>query len=495
MTKKSKASKRAALAAVKAPKSVAASIAAKPKKKKKSSFLSLLSGAAKVAAELAPVLLPALVGSHGPTRSALAASPSTSGMVGLAEPASIQPMTGLTNMSPIIQDGKVVGVTLTGIDFIGSINNPSGYSEGAVIKEVDLSVRSADWSGTRLQRESTLYERFNFKHLCMIYEPTCPATTAGQVIGYVDTDPAETFTEVGRAAVQVASAHVGAEVNQVWQMGVAQYYPDARTSDFYADAEGSDIRLTSPGTYRCIAATSIGGEAGPLGNLYACYQVELKVPQLEESTAEGAAVTWAADSTTSVSAAAPFGNGDSSILTPSDPNTIPQAYWFPNAGGAESGFTGIPPGTYWIIFGAAATTITTATISETGSGYSLTQLWSSSASGVTAYTMYLLVVDDSAVPEVDYLTFSFATLSSVSSYPKVWLVRVPSNVSIARKMTLQQYEKHTSDLLSRVSELESLMRDVTSVSRRQLEEGGDRAAVFSRDRSSTLHSSQIQTKR
>lgn len=465
MTKKNKAAKAAAAAAAqylisstKGSSNAGAANGAKKKKKKKGGFASFLSGAAKVAAELAPAVLPMLLASHGPTRAAgLAAGPQTSQMVGLAEPASLQPMTGLTNIQPIISGGKVVGITLTGMDYLGSVNSDGSVATGEVMATIDLSIRSADWAGTRLQRESTLYERFAFQHLCVMYEPTAPATTPGQLVAYIDTDAAETFTESGRSAVQVATAHVGAEMFQVWQMGMALYCPDNATQDYYADAEGSDVRLTSPGKYRILAATDISGEAGALGNLYACYQVALKVPQLEESVGEGAAVIWRATANGSLGAAFPFGSDPADVEADS-PNTLENAYWFLPAGDDEICLTDFPPGFYWVFFGCpAATAVATPTIAASGSNISVSIQWTLSATTI-AFSMYTMTVQDDAVAETDYIGFSFGTLTApITTYPVVYIIRAPAALAAStRRMTLQDYEKMTRDFQGRIATLEML---------------------------------------
>lgn len=269
----------------------------KKKKKKGSAWSKIMVGAAKTALDIAPVLLPALLSQNGhqasyqrfmsqPTSVRATAPP----MVGTATSANLQPLTGLTKFTPTIQEGKMTGVTICGMEYVGALNGPSGggsWSKGAHMFELPLNPLANEWAGTRLAVQAHLWERYHFRKVAVMYQPASASTTSGQMIAYIDSDPAEGLSTTGTQAVQVASSHAGAEMNQPWQMGCAHYVADAKTQDLYLDVQGTDIRLVSAGNYRCIAATDIPMDTDTLGDIFVAYEIELKVPDRANVNALG----------------------------------------------------------------------------------------------------------------------------------------------------------------------------------------------------------------
>lgn len=270
------------------------------KGKKQSGFTSFLKGAARVAAEVLPAMLPVLLAKNGHAPSLAAAqmaglpmSSSTGGMVGLATPASIQPLTGLHEMHSVKSRGRVNGVRIVGLDYIGAIDTGT-YTAGELLSmtnaagsipvDLDLNPTSATFLGTRFAQFAILYERFRINRMVVLYEPATSAVTPGAIGMYIDTDPNDPYpTNLGpTGAVQAAAGHLGYEDNQVWQVGVSGYYPDGRTQDFYLDADGSDERLISPGRFRALATVDMTADS-TLGSLYVMYDVTLTLPQIDDN--------------------------------------------------------------------------------------------------------------------------------------------------------------------------------------------------------------------
>lgn len=280
-------------------------IQAKKHKKKKTSFGSILQGAAKVAATLAPAVLPMLLAPNGHAAS-LAAHQAAGGTVGVAAGASIQPLTGLTSFKPIKTGDKVTGVTVTGMEYVGSVPalNPAGqpWREGDLVMELPLNPLSNEWDGTRIFTNAHLYERWRPRKMSVIYQPASATTVSGQFIGYIDPDPAEPLSAAGREAVQVASSHAGAEMNQPWQMGCAAYVYDSKTQDFYLDVEGDDIRLVSGGNFRLLAATDLGSASiSTYGDVFVAYELDLKIPDRANTNAlGGGSATYTSNYSTAV---------------------------------------------------------------------------------------------------------------------------------------------------------------------------------------------------
>lgn len=262
------------------------------KKGKSKGFMNFLKGAARVAAGIIPELLPVLLASNGHAPSIAAAQlagfsahgmGAQSSMVGLATPASVMPLCGLCNMKGITSGGKLVGVRFSGMEYIGPFDGSVGYSAGSVVTQMDMNPMSPTFLGTRLQSFSGLYERFKFKKYALIYEPSCATTTEGALGMYIDTDPDDVVNPLEETPVRIiqnASGHMGYEQNQAWTVGVSSYVPDHSTQDFYLDADGSDERLISPGTMVVVAVADIDSTA--TGSFYAAYEVEMKLPQVDD---------------------------------------------------------------------------------------------------------------------------------------------------------------------------------------------------------------------
>jgi len=262
------------------------------KKGKGKGFMNFLKGAARVAAGIIPELLPVLLASNGHAPSIANAQlagfnahgmGAQSNMVGLATPASVMPLCGLCDLKGISQGGKLNGVRFSGMEYIGPFDGSIGYVAGDIVASMDMNPMSATFLGTRLQSFAGLYERFKFRKFTLIYEPSCASTTEGALGMYIDTDPDDVInpaTETATRIIQNASGHMGYEQNQAWTVGLAGYYPDKSTQDYYLDADGSDERLISPGTLDVLAITDVDSTA--TGSFYAAYEVEMRLPQVDD---------------------------------------------------------------------------------------------------------------------------------------------------------------------------------------------------------------------
>lgn len=429
----------------------------KGKKKKKGSLMNFLSGAAKVAAEVAPVVAPLLLAKHAPTRAAMAlggTDPATSA-VGIASPLAIQPMTGLTAMSPIIQNGRIHGVRLSGIDFLGQVSvDANGAVTGDILAEVSLNPTTADWLGTRLQREMSLWERFRFRKFAMLFEPSVPTTQPGQMVMFIDTDPDEDLEGSGLAVVQQATAHSGSEMFQVWEAGTAEYLPDTDTQDFFADADGSDQRLISPGNAFLVASTDL--QESVYGALYGCYDVELLVPQIEDGVLSAYFAQIQGDQV-NADALQPMGDGVTTVV-----GGLP--YSFEALLGSGSTFYGIPPGRYYMTFTAYGTTINL----DAETYFAVTGAYTSiggSAFYATGnngdYAIITATIDIAPASLSEWKTRAYGSFAlqldngtgSVTG-TTVIITRVPSGVGRRAKPTVQSLEDQVQALMHRLSSLE-----------------------------------------
>jgi hypothetical protein len=278
---------------------------------------------------------------HAPS-AALATSSGAAPPAGvpLASSASCATCTGIVQLkSKYGADGRVRGITIQGLDYIGALTANS-ESAGTVLSTVSLNPYDPAWNGTALQRFATLFERYRPRRIAALVEPSCAATTNGQIISFIDPDPDDTFDYTGRQAIQVAASHEGADISQVWGMNVSAYAFDKRTQDFYADADGSDERLISPGNWRVLANSDLPATT-PIGTLYVAWDYEFLIPQIEQHSQGG---SWARLETSVTNPIYPLGPDPWSVVREAGDISASLG----NASATASQVWGLPAGEYFI---------------------------------------------------------------------------------------------------------------------------------------------------
>lgn len=201
-----------------------------------------------------------------------------SSMVGLASRSEdIQVV--LPEMVREYRDGHPIDVWV-GTEYVSAIGSAdvTGNLTGDVL--LSFPINPTNFVRTRLAQISPLYQRYRFRRLIFHYQPVAPATTSGQLIGFGDYDIENPLTIDSPDNVNVAAAHLGQKITQVWEFcnfpfGVV----DSFTTLFTALENASDDRLVYQGNYYLIAASDLA-PALPLGNIYVSYEIEFSIPQL-----------------------------------------------------------------------------------------------------------------------------------------------------------------------------------------------------------------------
>lgn len=416
-------------------------VAKKKGKKGGSGWWGLLAGAAKMAGELAPVLGPLLLAKHAPSAGMAQASggiPAGSGPP-IAQTASCSTCLGMYNIKQMkSQDGRVAKITVSGMDYLGQLVIGGQNAEmGDLLSEVDLNPASSDWAGTTLQAQMRLYERFKLKRVVCMVEPSCPATQAGQVLSFVDPDADDEWQHAGRTAVQIGSAYQGAEVSQVWGMNCAGYYADPNTQDYYVDADGSDARLVSPGTWRILATTEIDAST-VIGSKYVVWEYELTSPQIEDNIASGRFATLNAPGTTGQSENAVFGTNPvwSDIM---DSGNFTGSLSAPGSG--PTYIYGLPKGDYFGVIKISGTVITDFSITPDGVNYTGTVFGSGTTGSTDSLIAFILNVDQpTKIQTQGYMAIECAATTVTDC--ALWISTYPAGETAKRKRrTLQSYEK------------------------------------------------------
>lgn len=439
------------------------------KSKKKGGWWSVLSGAAKVAADLAPIVGPMLLANHGPTLQNIRTKQVATGSVvtssaqvaPLATGQGVQPIQGVYDMRPKFgKDGRMISVTIEGVDFLTSVS--TGTYVGETLVSIDLNVYGSQFVGTRLQREATLYERYRIKRMVGLYQPSCPATTGGSIIMYMDTDPADHITGEGNVVIQKASAHAGSEVGQVWQMVCSEWVSDNKTQDYYADADGSDERLVSPGNLNILVASPIDTTtSGYIGNLFIAYEVELLIPQIEGAGNLSAyALLNNGNAPTGVK---PFGDGTWDSLSVA--GTL-EGKFVSSGLSSFNTFYGFSPGSYlmsWRVQGTGLSGLTVA-VGGTTDVYQQTGGYSVINSAGTIAMGYVVLSVSAKTTDYNDGCWTFTSSSSAVSGLEWWITSfIPSSAAPNKKKTLQDYERELTEMRSQFSSLVTALRETRAL--------------------------------
>lgn len=388
------------------------------KKKKKNSFASYLKGAAKVAAQIAPTVLPLLLAGHAPSNlSAKAAGVQgvpdlgSAGMVGVASAASVaQYATGTGIPSYKSNGNNVISVTWPGCEELSSINKPpSGnvWAAGQVMAKLSLNPASPDWSGTQLQVQARLWTRYKLKRISIMFQPAVATTTAGQMIGFCSSDPDQPFSFTGDTALKAALVHQFSDIFNTWSVGVVGMAVDSTTGDFYTQGDGSDPRLTSPGDFYLICSADIDMTLiDTLGTIVVAYEYDFSVKSdLDTSYAPGAGSTsvWGANlATANAGLWSWVGNGTSGT-PPTRTGTLATLTPWGQFSNGDYGWT-LPAGTYLITFFQSTT--------GTGTNAS-SELYVRTDQPFDNKTRYVKTIDGTIVSGVGLVTYTSATGGSV----------------------------------------------------------------------------------
>lgn len=443
-------------------------------------FWGLVGGAAQMAAQLAPLaaglfLTPGT--GHAPTIAAAAQTGMAPPVAPLAA-GSFAQTTGVYGMKPLMGgDGRVIGMRLRGCDYVGSITVDS-EPLGTTLFNMSLNPMDEAWSGTQLQQQARLFERYRPVRVCCMVEPCCPATTAGQTLAFVDPDPDDPVTAVSVQGIQAAASHQGAGVAQVWQLNACSLVFDPATADYFADADGSDERLISPGSFRVLANTVMPA-ATTISSLYVIWEYEFRVPQLDDNNdgpgiAVGSGVTGFTDTL-------PFGTGTWADMAAGGElfNTFTLSYATSANGAAGSTFYRLPEGNYLVIISMAGTSSPTILLTVDGTGIinpeDPTDNTPAAIGGLLGQTggetaIYVVRVTRRGSSVADaYFQVTNSTGAATVTGCSIFFVTIPDvyagMTALMRRKTLQQFQR---EVLTRLDALDLMRGKSTAPDNRPL---------------------------
>jgi len=178
------------------------------------------------------------------------------------------------NVSSYSRSGEEDGILLRGCDVIAEITSVTVVAPaGTETFSQDISPLS--FPNSRLKILGGLFQRFRFKNIKFYWEHSCPTTTAGQFLDYVDYDVRDSYSPIDGsfAAVQVASAHKGAKPFGVYEDHVCFFKHDDPLEALFVDQVG-ESRLYSQGKYHLFVVTPPPVSTA-CGVLYMQYDLEL----------------------------------------------------------------------------------------------------------------------------------------------------------------------------------------------------------------------------
>jgi hypothetical protein len=287
---------------------------------KSGGWMGALSTVVEWAARLAPVIVPLLVQKHQPTQMAIQANPSllnrlkqpglaallpvsnstpptTSPVQGVpvALPFGLAGKVGLTDLKTVSTGGSTTKMVARGLDFLTSYTGTGSEAVGDLLLQLSLNPLGGDLSATRIANFCRSFRKYRIIRMMIIGEPLVGTNQGGAFFGFINCDPADQNPPAGSgvAAIQDAAAQEGSDTWNVWNVGAVRYCPDKSGLELYTNAEGSDVRFTSPGNF-CLYAASAALPASALLNLYVAYEVEMDIPMLNASVEDnyGGLAQW-----------------------------------------------------------------------------------------------------------------------------------------------------------------------------------------------------------
>lgn len=175
---------------------------------------------------------------------------------------------------PIIEAGVDFLATLTGGGTNMSANVDGTFgAPGNVV--ANFTVAPGALPNTRLQLMAQLYQRYFFNRVTVKYMPAIGVTSAGQLIGYFDTDP-EDNPPTGLAAINYANAHGGV----LFQISESANFsmPVIKDRTYYTSTTDplDEERFKIQAIFRVIQVTTLPG--APLGSFSVDYNCTMELP-------------------------------------------------------------------------------------------------------------------------------------------------------------------------------------------------------------------------
>lgn len=182
---------------------------------------------------------------------------------------------------PVVQNGRD-SVRIVHSEFVSDVVGSTLFSAVGFAVNPALSQTFAWLSSVALR-----YERYSFKKLCFHYEPRCSTATAGTIILALDYDAADSAPE---SKQDVLSYHNKAD-SAAWQS--CKTFVDGpvarnRGSLFTrAGALGAGVDIKTYDLGNLYVCASGHADATVCGELYVDYEVELMIPQVQNSLLAG----------------------------------------------------------------------------------------------------------------------------------------------------------------------------------------------------------------
>jgi hypothetical protein len=439
-----------------------------------------LTSAVRNIARILPSVLPLFFAAHRPTSLALqGASPKALQKLGIAPtayglgqqlaspmaqgaplalPFSMSSKVGFANIVPKHKEGKIVSMRYTGCDFVASIPQTSA-SQGDVIFQGIINPIDGMLANTRLASTIRTFEKYKINSLSFIYEPACPTTEPGQLVMYCDCDPVDKPLVLSQAAsIQIAGAHEGADVFNVWSVGACPLKIDSKMTDLFVDSEGSDQRFVDAGKFLVLANTALN-TVGPCGSIYVVYDIEGRIPQLENDLNLPGPTTRFQAVPVNPTAANPWGDADP-VLGESAGATL-ALKTFKTA--TAWGFYNFPVGEYLLVYLEEGTypvagSSTACTIQGFGFASPTTIFNGTTSTTNAACVATLNITDDNSTPLSGLVNMASTATAAAITKCDFYVVKITPGVAFGKPTrglrTAQDYQKAVLQLLDRVNLLE-----------------------------------------
>lgn len=301
------------------------------------------------------------------------------------------------------------GCIVTGNDYLTTVVVNTTTNVGSVLTAFNINPSTIP--NARLAAIASTYELFRVEYIEFHYMNSINTTITGQMVMYVDPDPADAPNNVsGTSQIQKAMSAKNSKTFAIFKDAVVRYTPDRKLTDMYI-SPGVDPRFASYGTF--VLASNTTGYTGPLtcGTLMMRYKIAFKKPLIETTPSFYNVQAW----NSGIPTAANFTNA----MTPTSGS-------FGGATVVPNGFLINAPGYYLILTAMSGTVLTGTFQMAGGAGYTIVTNMSVIAAALTAVTFAAVVFVSSSTTTLSYNTTGI-TLTGGSN-GRAWLIPITANL-------------------------------------------------------------------
>jgi len=153
---------------------------------------------------------------------------------------------------------------------LGNLQIPANVSQGDVLFNQQFAPQL--FIGTELQVYAKMYEKYIFTHLSVVFKPSCPTTSTGQMVSYIDPDMRDVGTS-GTQGIRAAQSVAGSATYAVYTPATTRYVDRRRYPSYWCEDVSTEDLLCVQARFIAQANFNLSaGTAFQAGSYYLNYK-------------------------------------------------------------------------------------------------------------------------------------------------------------------------------------------------------------------------------